>query len=88
MDSEQLHTIYDEVYMPSVPKVEAPTIPSVAPSLIMQDRNTDTTHHLACGCCPNACIHQRAWWGPEVPHVRPSLVSARSSSSLPLDNSD
>lgn len=32
------------------------------PSLVMLDNQTDTTHHLQCGCCGGACISEQAWW--------------------------
>lgn len=86
MDSSRLNEAFDEIYIPPSPKVATPKVPEVAPSLIMQDRQTDTTHHLGCGCCPDACIHKRAWWGPEDNFVRPSLVAQKSSSSLHNEN--
>ncbi|GMM52798.1 hypothetical protein DASB73_037610 [Starmerella bacillaris] len=82
MDQNRLSQVFDELYIPPTTESQPPSVPPVAPSLIMQDRTTDTTHHLRCGCCPNACIHKNAWWSIPSPHVRPSLLPTKSSSSM------
>lgn len=61
------------------------SVPRHHPSLIMQDAQTDTTHHLSCGCCGGACIQENAWWSKkdkEMKTSRPVLKSSLSSMSV------
>lgn len=90
MDSAAINQFYQEHYIPTSPSRSEQEVPKVVPSLIMQDKTTDTTHHLNCGCCPGACIHQNSWWGNNQEKVRPSLRPMRSSTSVHSfnDNSD
>ncbi|ODQ66159.1 hypothetical protein NADFUDRAFT_83007 [Nadsonia fulvescens var. elongata DSM 6958] len=83
MDSELLSNLVANIYIPPQPEQKPDYVPDHHPSLIMQDCQTDTTHHLACGCVGGACISQHAWWmkdsfSSHAEIVNPSL-SRRSS---------
>lgn len=80
MDSSRINEVFEELYIPNSEHAGQKKVPPVVPSLIMQDRSSDATHHLKCGCCPDACIHEKAWWGPASREQRPSLVTARTYS--------
>lgn len=54
--------MYNNIYIPRQPANPNVTIPSYHPTLIMQDYQTDTTHHLSCGCNRGACIEECSWW--------------------------
>lgn len=82
MDSASINQVFNELYIPGSPKDEPKKVPAVAPSLIMQDKTTDATHHLSCGCLGAACIHQNAWWSDKEEPIRPSLAPLRSSSAV------
>ena len=62
MDSSRLNNMVENIYIPNVSTKKTVQIPSHHPTLIMQDYQTDTTHHLSCGCNNGACIEERAWW--------------------------
>lgn len=67
----------ENTYIPVCASKKALEIPVSHPSLIMQDYQTDTTHHLSCGCNSGACIEERAWW------FKKTTVSSASTSSIP-----
>ncbi|KAF5096248.1 hypothetical protein D0Z03_001663 [Geotrichum reessii] len=62
MDSSSLSNMYENIYIPSPATKKQSAIPVHHPTLIMQDYQTDTTHHLSCGCNSGACIEEQAWW--------------------------
>lgn len=62
MDASALNNMLANTYIPNVRVKPASKIPAHHPSLVMQDYQTDTTHHLSCGCNNGACIEDRAWW--------------------------
>jgi hypothetical protein len=73
----------DSIYIPNGNKSSGEEIPAHHPSLIMQDNQTDTTHHLSCGCCGGACIRDKAWWNKNKnASLRPPMPSTLSSSSI------
>uniref|UniRef100_A0A060TH37 ARAD1D35750p n=1 Tax=Blastobotrys adeninivorans TaxID=409370 RepID=A0A060TH37_BLAAD len=87
MDSHLLHNMMDSIYMPENNNCQSKAIPQHHPSLIMMDKQTDTTHHQSCGCNGGFCIKD-AWWYQEeqskkssVP-PRPRFVSTASTSSV------
>lgn len=62
MDSSSLSNMFENIYIPSPSTKKQSAIPVHHPTLIMQDYQTDTTHHLSCGCNSGACIEEQAWW--------------------------
>ena len=82
MDSASINQVFNELYIPNLQKNQPQAVPAHVPSLIMQDKTTDATHHLSCGCLDDACIHKNAWWSYKTAPVRPSLVSARSTGAV------
>ncbi|ODV58213.1 uncharacterized protein ASCRUDRAFT_78122 [Ascoidea rubescens DSM 1968] len=65
MESSRIQQIKNEIYIPKQPLIPIPSITSHHPTLIMQDKLTDTTHHSSCGCCGPDCITKKAWfYGP------------------------
>lgn len=62
MDSNSLNNMRQSIYIPAANARAPAKIPVHHPTLIMQDYQTDTTHHLSCGCNNGACIEERAWW--------------------------
>lgn len=95
MDRTRISSMLENIYIPNSNKQNATAIPQHHPSLIMQDYQTDTTHHQKCGCCgQGVCITELAWWNKkgqqkkavvvtaaEKP-VRPRMTTAYSSSSI------
>lgn len=90
MDVSVLNQIMGEIYMPSKQSKPTKAIPQHHPSLIMQDYQTDTTHHQSCGCCGNMgnCITD-AWWYQDSSrkNTRPALSARSSYSSTHSNNS-
>jgi hypothetical protein len=83
MDSNRLHDLMDNTYIPAHGAKGEANLPRHHPSLIMLDKQTDTTHHLACGCCGGNCISENAWWNRKnAAATRPPLSQTRSSSSV------
>lgn len=86
MDSNRLTNLLDNIYIPDDKSKNDQGVPRHHPSLVMQDYQTDTTHHLDCGCCGGDCIKQKAWWSHEKSqgskNARPSVRSTTSSNSV------
>ncbi|VVT53005.1 uncharacterized protein SAPINGB_P003356 [Magnusiomyces paraingens] len=87
MDSARLNAIIENTYIPSGNNKKSDAVPAHHPSLIMLDNQTDTTHHLKCGCCGGACITENAWWDKKKSvdsedTDRPSYRRGSSSSSI------
>lgn len=79
MDSTQLNTLVENTYIPSKCNKDAESALKHHhhPSLVMLDKQTDTTHHLQCGCCGGCCISEQAWWqDPKQAEAR--CVAART----------
>lgn len=89
MDSARLTAVMENTYIPSDKKSKSDAVPAHHPSLIMLDKQTDTTHHLKCGCCGGACISENAWWEKKKgsqksqdEQDRPAYRRGSSSSSI------
>lgn len=77
MDQTQLHLLFENTYIPSQHPTSTTKSLAHHPSLIMFDNQTDTTHHLSCGCCGGCCIEQQAWWA-DSKSVKAKSIAARS----------
>lgn len=87
-----------DIYIPTQNGKKEQNIPAHHPSLIMMDNQTDTTHHLSCGCCGGACIADNAWWDkknanknsskPSSPVLAPkkSSVTLAAAATSPAQN--
>lgn len=89
MDATSLNNMFQNIYIPSTCAKQTTQIPIHHPTLIMQDYQTDTTHHLSCGCNNGACIEERAWWfnknnSNSKPVSKPLLATKPSYSPRPV----
>lgn len=88
MDATRLNDMFNNIYIPSSNTKKNESVAVHHPSLVMLDNQTDTTHHLSCGCCGGCCITEQAWWAKKntassaAASSSPELASISRSSSV------
>lgn len=67
MESTKIAYIKENIYIPPQPVLKRPSLPERHPSLILNDRSSDTSLTFKCGCKGDKCIKEKAHWlyGPD-----------------------